>query len=352
LPEAEKSTRFCLWLLESAHHDSRYLTIGREEHVISRPFRPSHTNSTTINFGTNPSKYVCCGKEHTISTCPTFKSLEHGQRFDLVRRGRLCFQCLKRGHMGTYCHHPLSCNVPECQYLHHPLLHSNERKNQSINFHHTPLRTKTETEEGNIDTYALNDEGADTSFVSEKLLQRIGGALKGVSEPLTVLGATGVVQMKCIQTKFGIKSASASDTHTLNVRSLPEVCKNLRSFSWTSIRQRWNHLNGLPLPGGEGKVEVLLALDAESLIGPLEWRRDRPGTPYAFRTLLGWETTRKIPDKPGYEVALPWVPGQPKPANNYLLAEKRFQSLERRFAKDRPFHEAYTRAVEKYIKKN
>lgn len=68
---------------------------------------------------------------------------------------------------------------------------------------------------------------------------------------------------------------------------------------------------------------------------------------YALKTID--ESTRKRLDGPGYEVALPWIPGESKPQNNRRLAEKRFESLERRFQRDPEFAEAYSRSIKKTL---
>lgn len=133
-----------------------------------------------------------------------------------------------------------------------------------------------------------------------------------------------------------------------------------------------------------GKVQLLLGIDAANIIEPLKIRRGRPGEPYAMRTRLGWvcrgrvgfqneeivelnlnflqetddiasklgklfctenygreihgetepnwspqeryaykaiqENIVRLPEG-GYEVALPWIPGNPKPKNNWSLVQ-------------------------------
>ncbi|XP_059091770.1 uncharacterized protein LOC131887232 [Tigriopus californicus] len=260
-------------------------------------------------------------------------------------------------------------------------------------------------------THALVDEGSDTSFASESLLKRVG-LMDLPLEKLQIHGATGSVQIRSCETQVTLGGVDSDPEYPLMVKSLPEVSKNLRGLSWKSIQNRWEHLKDLPLPQDGGKVELLLALDSKSLIMPQEWRCGTQGEPYAFRTPLGWvargciqedqgvnpyvhfvqaeegnldqrlseffatetfgselkksggkilnlqdqyalklikETTKKLPDEAGYEVALPWVPGIPKPKNNRSLALKRFEGLERRFQRDSNFKKAYAKAMGTYL---
>ncbi|XP_059085630.1 uncharacterized protein LOC131882492 [Tigriopus californicus] len=54
-------------------------------------------------------------------------------------------------------------------------------------------------------------------------------------------------------------------------------------------------------------------------------------------------TKRK--DGLGYEASLPWAPEVDRPKNNRPIAEKRLESLERRFTRDGRFHHAYVKAI-------
>lgn len=197
----------------------------------------------------------------------------------------------------------------------------------------------------------------------------------------------------------------------MKIRSLPNVCGNLHGGEWPKLQNRWNHLKDLDLASNDGPVELLLGLDAGHLIEPLEYRRGKSGDPYAFKTKLGWvcrgrvnsselphtwnnfiesqdvnletrlheyftdeaygtekqndqanyslqdqyamkmidENMRKLPNQPGYEVALPWIPGVPKPENNRALAEKRLTALEKKFDLNPGFKQMYVTAMSKTI---
>lgn len=58
---------------------------------------------------------------------------------------------------------------------------------------------------------------------------------------------------------------------------------------------------------------------------------------------------QKLETGPGYEVALPWIPGVEKPKNNKVVAEKRLAGLEKRFLQDPTFHDAYLKAIQTTI---
>lgn len=48
------------------------------------------------------------------------------ERLELVKKARLCFSCLNRGHSKNDCRSKKKCEKGDsCPYFHHPLLHSN-----------------------------------------------------------------------------------------------------------------------------------------------------------------------------------------------------------------------------------
>lgn len=51
----------------------------------------------------------------------------------------------------------------------------------------------------------------------------------------------------------------------------------------------------------------------------------------------------------GYEIGLPWKPGEPILENNKVVAESRLKSLQKRFEKDPKFEEDYYKAIKKYV---
>ena len=61
--------------------------------------------------------------QHSIWTCEKFKSMKVNERREHVQKLRLCFNCLKPGHMSKVCR-SRTCSVPSCGGRHNRLLHS------------------------------------------------------------------------------------------------------------------------------------------------------------------------------------------------------------------------------------
>ena len=61
--------------------------------------------------------------QHPIWTCKKFKSMKVNERREHVQKLRLCFNCLKPGHMSKDCR-SRTCSVSSCGRQHNRLLHS------------------------------------------------------------------------------------------------------------------------------------------------------------------------------------------------------------------------------------
>ena len=80
---------------------------------------------------------VFCGALHTVIACNEFQKLKLQTRKDEVTSKRLCFNCLRPGHMVKKC--PSTHNCKQCGKRHHSLLHvDNQRREQ-------PITTETKT---------------------------------------------------------------------------------------------------------------------------------------------------------------------------------------------------------------
>lgn len=66
-------------------------------------------------------KCPCCDQMHKIYTCKRFKELPQGERFNIVRGARLCFNCFSPYHMAPSCQSKFVCQL--CKGKHNTTLH-------------------------------------------------------------------------------------------------------------------------------------------------------------------------------------------------------------------------------------
>ena len=80
------------------------------------------TNLNHVNSLGRPSKCdVCYKTPHNVASCPVFNAWSHNEKWEFVKRKRLCFQCLGEDHRR------FDCTVSKCETCgraHHNLLHN------------------------------------------------------------------------------------------------------------------------------------------------------------------------------------------------------------------------------------
>ncbi|XP_070067253.1 uncharacterized protein [Drosophila virilis] len=64
-----------------------------------------------------------CAGNHRLSNCDDFRSMGTNQRWELVKKKRLCFCCFLR-HRAQQCKSKKKCHVDGCESTHHVLLHT------------------------------------------------------------------------------------------------------------------------------------------------------------------------------------------------------------------------------------
>ncbi|XP_037957407.1 uncharacterized protein LOC119687219 [Teleopsis dalmanni] len=84
-----------------------------------REYRNNRNYSTSLAV-TKPLCEVCNGSGHDITDCSKFRKLSLKEPFNVARRIKVCFICLKRGHLQKECS-AVKCS--KCDLSNHQLLH-------------------------------------------------------------------------------------------------------------------------------------------------------------------------------------------------------------------------------------
>ena len=98
----------------------------------SRDKPKTSTFASNAEESSKPKNFECPFKDgqHPIWTCEKFKSMKVNGRREHVQKLRLCFNCLKPGHMSKDCT-SRTCSVPSCGRRHNRLLHSKLPKKET-----------------------------------------------------------------------------------------------------------------------------------------------------------------------------------------------------------------------------
>ena len=223
-------------------------------HTNARETKPAHTETdkTAERPGRNTKECAFCKEhDHSSTNCTIFKTV--ADRLSIVKRDRLCFNCLGR-HKIADC--KSTNNGRKCDKRHHTSIckigkegEKEETKSGTINDVHqssktegvllksaiTKVRTGDQTTKANI----LLDEGAQTSFITEALADKHNVKTHGEEEvQLNSFGDNGrqVSRMKTaiiyLQTEgeeIGInvlvipQIAAPIETHIKSVANMPHL---------------------------------------------------------------------------------------------------------------------------------
>lgn len=126
----------CVSMLYPQHQmDSASGTGAQRTYSSGQPSRKPnpgrHVMSVSqVNTGANCG--VCDGA-HRLVDCRRFRNAPWTERWQIARRMRLCYSCLRTGHMNENCRERRQCSISGCSYEHHHLLHDDSNKNTTNN---------------------------------------------------------------------------------------------------------------------------------------------------------------------------------------------------------------------------
>lgn len=244
-----------------------------------------------------------CHEQHRIHQCPKYNGMTSYERYEAVKKARLCRNCLGN-HDANKCNASGSC--VRCSKFHHTSLHyekardTTERsgarahvaKNEGPDYD-VLLATaivQAQNEDGiYIELRALIDQGSTATFISEDAVQRLRVKRTRNTTTITGIGATDAGKSQgCSNIKLKPRYPSS-----FNVSVEALILRKLTSFAPGNLTGRkWNHTNGLVLadPGFDkaGKIDIILGADIFGTIVLSGVIRGPPDTPVAQETEFGW----------------------------------------------------------------
>ena len=258
--------------------------------------KPSNISSQDSSNSANPSQKKClfCNADHTLAECSSFAKVSDAAQRDFVMKQRLCFSCLNGGHQSKGCYKKKPCN--HCDRKHATVLHprtsevvvedgsqqsfvvtkGGEGRPQSLNSQwNTAQNTKQSigdhfcgltTMEGSpvtalpivavkvkvkgsplcIETYALLDNGSNSTFCSASLMERLMVVGKKTRLKLTTMDSS-----KDVDTVI-VNDLMVSDLDENVAILLPEVLSRPAmpvgrdEIPKQEDVERWLHLNYWP----------------------------------------------------------------------------------------------------------
>ncbi|XP_065108476.1 uncharacterized protein [Paramisgurnus dabryanus] len=291
-----------------------------------------NTNTQTKSFApekqeTNGSKpkppcSVCKSEAHYITQCPAFAAKSSEDKKVFIHENRLCFGCLRKGHMTKDCKKRHTCNI--CSRRHPTCLHEDRKQrpveattNSSTSVeNHASLETHkvishSSTQHASatssivpvfvssiqephreVLTYAILDTQSDSTFVLDDVLDKLNVDAQPVKLKLSTMTAIDTIisskNVHGLQVR-GLHSKNHIPVQQAYSRDFIPVDKSYVPTKETALQ--WPHLRHLAdkLPSLQDcDVGLLIGYDCPSALAPLEVIIGDKNQPFAQRSELGW----------------------------------------------------------------
>jgi hypothetical protein len=131
----------------------------------------------------------------------------------------------------------------------------------------------------------LIDEGSDTTLFREDLLQRLKITGKGTT--LDLVGVTGAESYKSQEAPVRFLLPDREEA-IIKGKAIPHLSRLTPVIDWSKLKNRWPHLDEVPVQESGGKIDVLVGLGHSNLLAVLESGVGGEREPFASRTRLGW----------------------------------------------------------------
>ncbi|XP_041974007.1 uncharacterized protein LOC121729533 [Aricia agestis] len=309
--------KMTLFLNEEADKCSAY---ALPEETEPHPERPQRRRLERA-FATEVSgrkRCPMCQNEHHLTECKQFLGTPVNERWNIAKKNRICFQCLRSNHRRGGCG-AKRCSVNGCGMAHHRLLHHSRppadqqqptappqameageaatveivSSTNCLQERQAFLKVAPVTVFGKnstrIDTYALMDDGSTVTLIDEDLAELLH--LDGPRHDMWVQGLSDTKKYEnSKKVSFKIRGRHCKEEY--GVGSARTVKKLL--FTPQKIRKEdlhdCAHLRGLEdhLMYENARPRILLGQDNWELLLALETKTGRRNQPVASHTRLGW----------------------------------------------------------------
>ena len=299
---------------------------GKQLSLVTISETKSALNSSAdVLSAVHSSKKNClfCNADHNLTECSSFAKVPPTDRQEFVMKQRLCFSCLGGGHQSRSCHKRkpcIHCNKRHATVMHvsapeaivasdrgkdGPQSENNQSSTEKIRADHfcglttmegsvnalliVAVKVKVKGSPRSVETYALLDNGSNTTFCSASLMKRLSVSGKEMRIKLTTMDSCNDVD------SLVVTNLEVSDLDENVVISLPEV---LSRPSMPVVKdeipkqedvERWVHLQGyVYLAELNSEVDLLIGANVPEALQPREVVPASDGGPYATRVDLGW----------------------------------------------------------------
>ncbi|XP_026735912.1 uncharacterized protein LOC113499598 [Trichoplusia ni] len=268
--------------------------------------RPVHTVQEESQDKKFKKSCPVCEEEHFATECKKFKEASIDKKWDIIKKAKICFKCLRFKHLRSNCKAPV-CR--KCRRWHHTILHSDKPEVQKSSKEGAPEEkvasvhnNKDEDRaylkivpvqlygpKGQVRVLALLDEGSSVTLLDASIAEKIGAT--GSREALTIETVGGKVIRKDSSQKINlkIKGVHRRDKKTITVRTIDDLKLSEQRVNRSTVKNCL-HLKAIErqLLYDAERPKLLIGQDNWGLIVTRRLKKGKPTEPVASLTHLGW----------------------------------------------------------------
>ena len=221
---------------------------------------------------------------HKIWKCPLYRNMSVNDRYAAVRKQRLCYECLGKGHAIKDCK-VNACGISGCIKKHKRLLYSENQMdegNRAVNVNAATIKQSNKVTRflqivpvsiqsgGNkLNFYDFLDSGATVLFIDQSVQEKVRA--QGTDMTLNIVSIHGTKDLKTEKVPLKIKGLH-SNVHSIEAFANPSISLGNTNYDYNKLKQNFNHLSVLRNKSFNlMEVGNILGQDAYELHRPLEY---------------------------------------------------------------------------------
>ena len=296
---------------------------------------PTHTLAT---ISEKDEKCPICPGKHRMISCAKWRASTTPERWNLAKSIGACYRCLRTDHRGGQCPMSRTCGIAGCNRTHHRDLHNHNkfgRKDEGnysaepkiARYRATKPEVKTSSHntlghiqeqvipnrvalrlipvwicgiEGRVKVNALLDEGSDTTYIRESVVNTLN--LGGPVHQLRIATVGNEVVTDSVKVKFKVTDLKDSFQREVEAWTVTDLCDRVKVIDWRELKERYHHLQDLEFPDMSegGSVDLLIGSNYPEMSVCLDERIGNRDEPIARLTPLGWSCVGRFYDHTTY----------------------------------------------------
>ncbi|XP_051153762.1 uncharacterized protein LOC127277018, partial [Leptopilina boulardi] len=220
MPRLENLTNFLrerCQILEALNPETNDNKNKMTSSINKNSFIEKKNNGKTLLNTQSSFKCILCNQDHMIHNCSDFLKLNISDRYQIVKKKGLCFNCLRGNHLINECK-SRNCNL--CHKRHHTLLHtqSNQNSNVEIVNHNqgksmhlsdsskvllsTAIVNLVDSKGNRINCRILLDSGSQPNIMTDKFAKILNLKRRKLRSAIEVLNSNEVNSGDWVETKM------------------------------------------------------------------------------------------------------------------------------------------------------